>query len=206
MRVIGLTGGIASGKSTVARFLERRGVAVIDADQLSRDSVAPGETAHCAIVDAFGKEILNKDHTINRIALGKLVFSNPEARHLLESITHPAIARLAEARLAELRVAGVPLVVYMAPLLIEAGAVARVDEIWVVYIDQETQIKRVMARDGVTREEALLKIGAQMPMEEKRRYGSVVIDNRGTMEELEEQLKELWEKEFNEATSGSAGK
>ena len=204
MRIIGLTGGIASGKSTVARLLERRGAVVIDADQLSRDVVAPGEPAYYAIVAAFGNAILNEDQTINRTALGRLVFSSSEARQRLENITHPAIGKRAEEKLAELKRAGAPLVIYMAPLLIEAGATARVDDIWVVYLDRETQLKRVMERDGVTREEALQKVAAQMPMEEKRLYGSVVIDNCGSPAELEEQVIELWKKEMRNQDAGNS--
>jgi len=204
VRIIGLTGGIASGKSTVARLLERRGAVVIDADQLSRDVVAPGEPAYYAIVAAFGNAILNEDQTINRTALGRLVFSSSEARQRLENITHPAIGKRAEEKLAELKRAGAPLVIYMAPLLIEAGATARVDDIWVVYLDRETQLKRVMERDGVTREEALQKVAAQMPMEEKRLYGSVVIDNCGSPAELEEQVIELWKKEMRNQDAGNS--
>jgi dephospho-CoA kinase len=204
VRIIGLTGGIASGKSTVARLLERRGAVVIDADQLSRDVVAPGEPAYYAIVAAFGNAILNEDKTINRTALGRLVFSSSAARQRLENITHPAIGKRAEEKLAELKRAGAPLVIYMAPLLIEAGATARVDDIWVVYLDRETQLKRVMERDGITREEALQKVAAQMPMEEKKLYGSVVIDNCGSPAELEEQVMELWKKEMRNQDAGNS--
>ena len=156
------------------------------------------------IVAAFGNAILNEDQTINRTALGRLVFSSSEARQRLENITHPAIGKRAEEKLAELKRAGAPLVIYMAPLLIEAGATARVDDIWVVYLDRETQLKRVMERDGVTREEALQKVAAQMPMEEKRLYGSVVIDNCGSPAELEEQVIELWEKEMRNQDAGNS--
>jgi dephospho-CoA kinase len=196
MRIIGLTGGIASGKSSVARILEALGVAVIDADQLSREAVAPGEEAYCSIVAGFGEGILNPDRTINRQALGKIVFSDSAARRRLERITHPAIARLAEAKLTALRNAGTPVVVYMAPLLIEAGVTSRVDEIWVVYADRETQVARLMLRDGLSRDEALQRVAAQMPMEEKRTYGRIVIDNSGTLEETERQVKDLWEREI----------
>lgn len=196
MRVIGLTGGIGSGKSTVARILERLGAAVIDADLLAREAVAPGEQAYQAIVAEFGAGILNPDRTINRGALGRLVFADPEARRRLEQITHPAIARLAGEKLAELRRTGTPLAFYMAPLLIEAGGASRVDEVWVVYADAETQLKRVMERDRIGRAEALQRLAAQMPMEEKKKHGRVVIDNRGTPEELERQLREIWEREL----------
>ena len=166
MRVIGLTGGIASGKSSVARMLEHMGAVIIDADMLAREVVAPGEPAYQAIVEAFGKDILNPDRSINRGILGRLVFADPEARRRLESITHPAIGRRAEEQLVELRLQGTLVVFYVAPLLIEAGVTSRVDELWVVYVDNETQLKRLMERDGLSREEGLRKIATQMPMDD----------------------------------------
>jgi dephospho-CoA kinase len=196
MHIIGLTGGIASGKSTVAALLEKLGAVIIDADLLAREVVAPGEPAYQSLVKAFGTEILNADRTINRESLGKLVFADPEARRRLESITHPAIGRRAEERLADLDRSGTPVVFYMAPLLIEAGVASRVDEIWVVYVDTETQVKRLMERDRSNRADALRKIAAQMPIDEKIKFGKVVIDNRGTPEETERQVREVWEREI----------
>jgi dephospho-CoA kinase len=198
MRVIGLTGGIASGKSTVARILEKLGAHVIDADQLSREIVTPCRPAYHAIVEAFGEGILARDRTIDRKALGKVIFADPAARRRLEAITHPAIRTLAEEKLAELRQSGAALAFYMAPLLIEAGAMSRVDEIWVVYADAETQLARLMARDGIGRHEAEQRLAAQMPMEEKAAYGRVVIDNRGTRPETERQVREAWAKMASE--------
>ena len=195
MRVIGLTGGIASGKSTVAKTLERLGAVIIDADLLAREVVAPGEAAYHAIVAEFGEGILNPDRTINRLALGNLVFADPEARRRLEDITHPAIRRRAEQRLADLRRDGTQVVFYVAPLLIEAGAASRVDEVWVVYADRETQIRRLIERDKIGRNEALQRIEAQMPMEEKKKFGRIVIDNQGTPEEMERRVREIWERE-----------
>jgi dephospho-CoA kinase len=206
MRVIGLTGGIASGKSTVAEILAGLGVPVIDADQLARAVVAPGEAALAAIVAAFGEEVINPDGSLNRTALGAIVFADPAARKRLEAITHPAIARLAEARLAELRQQGASVAIYLAPLLIEAGVTRRVDEIWVVYADRETQLGRLMARDGSTREQAERRLAAQMPMEEKAKQGRVVIDNRGSREELERRVREVWARELRRrAEEGSTG-
>ncbi len=205
MRIIGLTGGIASGKSMVAQILEVLGGVVIDADQLARAVVALGEPAYHAIVAEFGEGILKPDRTINRGALAKIVFADPQARRRLELITHPAIGQRAEEKLAALREAGTAVVIYMAPLLIEAGATSRVDEVWVVYADRQTQVARLMHRDGISRAEALQRLAAQMPMEEKRMYGKVVIDNRGTPEETERQVREIWEREISGPRDQGAG-
>jgi dephospho-CoA kinase len=194
--VIGLTGGIASGKSTVARMLEKLGARIVDADQLSREAAMPCTPAYHAIVEAFGEGVLNRDRTIDRKGLAQIVFADPAARERLERITHPAIRALAEERLAELAREGAGIAFYMAPLLIEAGAAARVEEIWVVYADAETQLARLMARDGIGRDEAGQRLAAQMPMEEKVTYGRVVIDNRGTREETERQVRDAWEREL----------
>jgi dephospho-CoA kinase len=196
MRIIGLTGGIASGKTSVAACLERLGAAVVDADLLSREIVEPGEPALESIVTAFGKEVLHRDGTLNRAALGEIVFSDPAARRALEAITHPAIRARADQKLARLREAGVATAFYVAPLLIEAGNAARVDEIWVVYLDRESQLARLMARDSLDRDAALRRIASQMPMEEKKKLGRVVIDNSGTREELEAQVRRLWSEEI----------
>ena len=198
MRVIGLTGGIASGKSRVAALLERLGAAVVDADLLAREAVLPGEQALDRIVAAFGKGMLNDDGTLNRAALAETVFADRTARRTLEAITHPAIRRLAEEKLARLKEAGVETVFYVAPLLIEAGIAARVDEVWVVYLDRQSQLQRLMARDGLSREAALQRIESQMSMEEKKLLGRVVIDNRGSLEELEREVARLWRQEILE--------
>lgn len=199
MRVIGLTGGIASGKSTVARILQRLGAVIIDADLLSREAVLPGTPAHQAIVASFGPDILLPDTTIDRKALGRIVFADPDARRRLEAITHPAIANLAEELLAEARQSEAPVAFYVAPLLIEAGVTGRVDDIWVVYADRETQIARLTERDGIDQEEAEQRLAAQMPMEEKATYGSAVIDNRGTPEETERQVTALWKERIEKS-------
>lgn len=197
MRVIGLTGGIASGKSTVARIFSENGIPVIDADQLARDAVLPGTPALGEIETLFGKDVLNSDGTLNRQLLGAKVFAEPELRKRLEAILHPAIKTIAEERLAEFSLSGVATVIYMAPLLIEAGATGRVDEIWVVYVDRETQLSRVMARDGLTREEAGQRLAAQMPMEEKAALGKVVIDNMGSEDDLRCKVLELCRRELS---------
>ncbi|HBG04675.1 MAG: dephospho-CoA kinase [Geobacteraceae bacterium GWC2_58_44] len=201
MRLIGLTGGIASGKSSVALLLERLGAAVVDADRLAREVVEPGEEALQRIAAAFGERVLNSDGTLNRAALGEIVFADQQARRTLEAITHPAIKRRAEERLARLREAGVETAFYVAPLLFEAGRAAGFSEIWVVYLERETQLERLMARDGLDREAALARMASQMPMEEKRRLGSRVIDNGGSREELEAQVLRLWREEIQKRDS-----
>jgi len=201
MKIIGLTGGIASGKNLVARILERLGAVVIDADQLAREVVVPGTASYNAIINKFGREIMNADGTIDRKALGTIVFADSTARKYLEQITHPAIRKLAENRLAEERRKGTEIVFYMAPLLIEAGIASSVDEVWIVYADEKTQLERLMMRDGIGRDEAMQKIAAQIPIEEKVKLGNVIVDNRGTEEETAERVNQLWE-----ALRGKGGK
>ena len=196
MRLIGLTGGIASGKSTVARLLERLGASVVDADLLAREVVEPGEEALKAIAHRFGEEVLNSDGTLNRARLGEMVFSDPTARRDLEAITHPAIRKKADERIARLESAGVETAFYMAPLLFEVGLAPRFPEIWVVYVSPETQLERLMSRDGLERAAALARISSQMPMEQKKALGQVVVDNSGSKEELEAQVKRLWREEI----------
>lgn len=196
IRVIGLTGGIASGKSTVARFLAEQGAVVIDADLLSREAVGPGSGALERIVAAFGEEMLLPDGGLDRKRLGSLVFADPAKRTLLEGIVHPEVRRLAEERIAGLAAQGHRVVFYMAPLLIEAGASERVDEVWVVTVRPEIQLERLMRRDGIGREEAGRIIASQMPLAEKERHGRVVIDNSGTPEETRRVLAEIWAREI----------
>lgn len=196
MKVIGLTGGIASGKSTAARLLSEMGAPVIDADMLAREAVLPGSGALEAIVAAFGADVLHPDGTLDRESLGKHVFADTHARRTLEWIVHPEVRRLARLRLLELGDTGARVVFYMAPLLIEAGADTLCDEIWVIDVDEAIQAERVMTRDGMSNEAARQRMAAQMPLAEKAGRGDVVIDNRGTVEELAQQLQELWEKEL----------
>jgi dephospho-CoA kinase len=193
MHIIGLTGGIASGKSTVAKMLSQLGVPIIDADTLAREVVMPGEPAYQAIISRFGDHILNVDGTINRTLLGSIIFADSNLRHELEKITHPAIRQRVLNKLSELEKSGATIVVYMAPLLIESGATSIVDDIWVVYVDEEMQILRLMERDGINRAQAFERINSQMPIEEKKLSGTVIIDNRGTLSETERQVMSAWE-------------
>jgi dephospho-CoA kinase len=195
IRVIGLTGGIATGKSSVARFFEERGIPVIDADLLAREAVLPGSPALERIVELFGGEILLNDGLLDRRHLGTLIFQEPEKRRQLEDILHPEIRKLAEERIAQAAEAGHQRVIYMAPLLIEAGATDRVDTVWVVTVRPEIQLERLMRRDGINREQAERIIGSQMPLSEKERCGSVVIDNSGTEAQTWKVLETVWAKE-----------
>lgn len=196
VRIIGLTGGIASGKSSVARFFEERGVPVVDADHLAREAVLPGSAGLAGIVQCFGAIVLNDDGSLNRPLLRNIVFNDADKRCQLEAILHPEIRRLAEERISKCVAEGKRIIVYMAPLLIEAGVDKRVDEIWVVTITADIQLKRLMSRDGISEVEAQRIIDSQMPLSEKERYGRVVINNSGTPQETRRILEVIWEREI----------
>lgn len=193
MKIIGLTGGIATGKSTVAGYLEELGATIIDADQLSRAAVVSGSPALARIREQFGSGILLQDGGLDRQALRTLVFQDSQKRQQLEAILHPAIRRMAEDRLAAARQSGHKVVVYMAPLLVEANAAGLVDEIWVVSVRTEVQLERLMNRDSCNREAAQRIVAAQMPLADKERYGVVVIDNSGSLEETRRQVIAAWQ-------------
>lgn len=193
MLTIGLTGGIATGKSSVAEILAEHGAEVIDADQLARDAVAPGTTALQRIVELFGQQALLPDGSLNRQAVRDMVFNEPAKRQLLEAILHPAIKELALQQIEQERIRGCDVVIYMAPLLIEANATDRVDEIWVVTVRPEVQLARLMARDGCDQKQAEQIIAAQMPLAEKERFGVVVIDNSSSLEATRRQVEAAWQ-------------
>ena len=186
---VGLTGGIASGKSVVAAELAARGAIVIDADLLAREVVEPGTAALAAIQDRFGMQVL-KDGQLDRARLAEIVFADPEARRDLERIVHPAV----RARAAELeRVAGdAAVVVHVIPLLVETGQHQDFDLVVTVDADHETQIQRLMERNGFTRAEAEARIAAQASREDRTRNADVVLHNTGSMTELKRQIDALW--------------
>ena len=193
MTVIGLTGGIASGKSTVARHLEARGVPVIDADQVARDIVAPGEPALAAIAETFGHEIIQSDGTLNRKGLGAIVFADPTKLEALNAITHPAIMTRVAERLAELRQEGHPWVVYEAALVIEHGLAPGLSELVVVLCDPETQVQRVMARDGLDEQSARQRLAAQTDNATREARATHILHNDGSLEALLEATDALIE-------------
>lgn len=180
LRVFGLTGGIGSGKSSVARRFAARGLPVIDADVLAREVVAPGTPGLAQLVDAFGPSILTPGGRLDRAALAAHVFNDAAARARLNAITHPLIReRFAEKRRA-LEEAGEPLACYEAPLLVEVGLANTLRPLVVVALSEEEQIARVMRRDGSTREQAAARIAAQLPLEKKVALADYVIDNHGS--------------------------
>jgi dephospho-CoA kinase len=193
--LLGVTGGIASGKSTVARMLEELGAPIIDFDLLSRVVVEPEKPAWQEIVSYFGEQVLLADKTLDRKKLSEIVFRDPEKRKKLESFTHPRIHQ-EFVRLVKEHTARDPEVIIQAviPLLIEAGLQYLFHKLLLVYIPQEDQVRRVMDRDKVSREMAQSILAAQLPIDEKRAYADFIIDNSGSLEDTQKQVKEVWRK------------
>ncbi|MDI9480528.1 MAG: dephospho-CoA kinase [Bacillota bacterium] len=184
MKIIGLTGGIASGKSTVSRALRELGAIVIDADEVAHTIMEPGKPAWEDIIEHFGSGVLYADQTIDREKLGAIVFNNPERLQVLNQITHPRVGEQFKQIITTLRAEKSDAVLFIeVPLLYETHMERICDEVWVVWVDEETQIQRLMKRDGLSREDALKRIDAQMSLDEKARRADFVIDNRYSIEE-----------------------
>lgn len=181
---IGLTGGIASGKSTVARILVQQGVAVVDADALAREVVAPGTDGLQEIVQAFGSDVLDADGSLDRKRLGALVFEDSDRRALLNAITHPRIGALSAARISDAQATGSPYVVYEAALLVEGGLYKAMSALIVVAADAAVQTARVGQRDGLTATETSARIAAQLPLADKVAVADYVIENNGSLADL----------------------
>lgn len=193
--LIGLTGGIASGKSTVAQFMKELGCDIIDFDILARQIVRPGEKAWGEIVEYFGEDILLANKEIDRKRLSEIVFLNDEKRKTLEKITHPAIGEEFVKEVDHLASRENNAIVQVAvPLLIECGMQNLFHALALVYIPREKQVQRLTKRDGITREAALKILSAQMPIDEKIKYADFVINNDGTIEETKKQSQDLWNK------------
>jgi dephospho-CoA kinase len=201
MLVVGLTGGICSGKSTVAAMFMRLGAVVIDADQVAHELQAPGRPVFDAIISTFGREVVGEEGQIDRRKLGAIVFADPKARARLEEILHPAIVEECERRIQQAHASGAAVCLLDAALLIESGRHARFDMMILVDASEVVQLDRLMSRMGLSREEALRRIRSQMRREEKLRHAKFVIDNGGPLEDTERQVKALWEQLAAEASS-----
>ena len=195
MLLVGLTGGIATGKSLVSEILRGLGAYIIDADKIAREVVEPQKPAWLEIVEFFGKDIVNKDRTINRKRLGEIVFNDPLKKRKLEEIVHPRVIEEENRMLKEyLKIKPDGIVIIDAALLIEAGSHKRVDKLIVVYADKETQTKRLMERDGLSRTDAEKKIASQLPLDKKVKMADFVIDNSKGIEETQRQTIDIFNK------------
>lgn len=196
--VVGLTGGIASGKSTVSRMLSEQGAAIIDADRLAREATRPGSEGLRRVRQAFGDRIVEPSGELDRRRLAALIFRDSAARAKIDSIIHPLVMERTRELLRELqdaaeREARPRIAIIDAPLLFEAGADALCDEVWVVSLCRHDQAGRLMKREGYNLEEALSRIDSQMPLAEKENRATAIIDNRGTIEETRKRVSVLWE-------------
>lgn len=192
MRVIGLTGGIGSGKSTVAKLLEEKGAVLLDADRIGHEIYTPGKPAYDEIVAEFGRDVLASDGTIDRKKLGPIVFSDPKKLDRLNQITHPRIFQAARERLAELEQQGVRVAVVEAAILLEAGWEELADEIWVTVVDPETAAQRTADRSGLDPDQVLARIRSQMTNDERIRRADVAISTEGSLDDTARRTDEEW--------------
>jgi dephospho-CoA kinase len=191
--ILGLTGGIACGKTTVSDMFEELGAYIIDTDILAREAVLPVKPAFKKIIDYFGKEILLIDGTINRKKLGNIVFRDFEKRKTLEEIIHPAINELFKKRVENIVKKDRKVIISaVVPLLIEKNMQEKYDKIIVVYVPEKLQIERLMNRDKISKKEALIKIKSQIPIDKKLRFADYVIYNDKTLEDTKKQATKLW--------------
>lgn len=205
MHVIGLTGGIASGKSTVTSFFRERGIPVIDADILGHRTYDPGTETYQKVVETFGPDVVAPDGTIDRKVLGSKVFGKPDELKKLTDIVWPGIRRLASEQLAEFEAAGNDIVVLEAAVLLEAGWEDLVDEVWVVVVDPEIAVQRLGARNGLDPDAARARIASQLTNEERIARGDVIIENNGTLEELNARIQQAWDS-LQERLRAAAGR
>ena len=194
--IIGLTGGIASGKSTVSNMLSEKGYTIIDADLAARMVVEVGQPAYLAIVESFGEEILHEDSTIQREKLGSIIFNNDEKRKQLNEIVHPAVRSMMLAHKDEAIALGKKTIFMDIPLLFESNLTWMVDRTLLVYVNEETQLARLMERNHLNQKDASARIASQFPLKEKVSLADAVIDNNGSLLQTKEQLETLlteWE-------------
>lgn len=192
MNIIGLTGGIASGKSTVSSFFRQKGAVVLDADQIARELSEPGGELHAEYVRHFGAEVLQNDGTLDRRRIGQIVFSDPQQKQWLDTVSHPAIRGELLRQLAQKQNEKQRLILLDIPLLFESGWDKMADKTCLVYVNETIQLQRLMKRNGYTRREAQDRIAAQMPLEEKKKRADYLIDNNGSLTDTIRQAEALW--------------
>lgn len=202
MRVIGLTGGIAAGKSTVSETLRELGAVVIDADKVGHEAYQPGADAYQALVAHFGREIVADDGQIDRRKLGGIVFADPAQRQALQDIVWPRMKQMMRDRLAEYRAQDAKAVVIEAAVLIEAAWTDLVDEVWVVQVDVPVALSRLMSRNGLSEADAMARINSQLSNAERASHAQVVIDNSGAVDEAKARVRTAWDAMM--ARAGSA--
>ena len=193
MIVIGLTGGIGTGKSEVAQFLQELGAVRVSADELAHRAYRPGTDTWREVVAAFGEEILHPGGEIDRRKLGAIVFADPAALARLNAIVHPRIYTMAEAEIREIRAGKAPAAVLEGALIIEAGSTPLVDEVWMTAAPEHQVVQRLLARNHLPLEEVHARIGAQMPASERARHAQVIIDNAEDRARLRQRVLEIWE-------------
>jgi dephospho-CoA kinase len=199
MKVIGLTGGIGSGKSTVSRFLKELGVVIIDTDKVGHEALKPDSEAWREVVAAFGKEIVKPNGEIDRKKLGEIVFRSPEALVRLNRIVHPHIYNMVKAQLEQCRRQGVRVLVLEVPLLLELASIKpaladEVDEVWVTVAPESMVVRRLKEKSGMSEEQTLSRIRSQLSSAERQKQADVVIDTDCSLDELREKVRELWQK------------
>ena len=197
MFVIGLIGGIGSGKSSVSAILHSLGVEIIDADKVGHEAYTPNSEGWKKVISVFGQDIVGPENEIDRKKLGGIVFSDPSEMEKLNKLMHPIIHNLVEEKIKLLSHQGVKVVVLEATILIEANWQDLTDEIWLAKSNQEVVIERVQLRNNFTREEIIKRIQSQMSNDEREKHSDIVIDNNGTIEQLEEKVKTLWQSRVN---------
>ncbi|MFJ7927609.1 dephospho-CoA kinase [Peribacillus sp. NPDC096622] len=190
-QIIGITGGIASGKSTVSLYLQELGFTIVDADLASRAVVEPGEEAYHQVVKAFGEDILLTDGNIDRVKLGSIIFNDQEKRLLLNGIVHPAVRNWMRLKTEAALSSGEETVFMDIPLLFESKLTFMVDKTILIYVDEQVQLQRLMNRNGLSETEALARINSQMPLADKKALADAVIDNNGDINETKRQVKSI---------------
>ncbi|MDW7614050.1 dephospho-CoA kinase [Peribacillus simplex] len=190
-QIIGITGGIASGKSSVSLYLQELGFTIVDADLASRAVVEPGEDAYHQVVEAFGEDILLADGNIDRVKLGSIIFHDQEKRLLLNGIVHPAVRNWMRLKTEEALAAGEETVFMDIPLLFESKLTFMVEKTLLIYVDEQVQLERLMNRNCLSEKDALARIHSQMPLADKKALADAVIDNNGDIKETKKQVKAL---------------